>query len=83
MKKPTNHSLAPAEKEISVEEVRALQIGSRVNLHGNDRSGVHQWLECTVAGTPQRKFLTYRDQGMIRKCSIKEYPNKYYTKVVG
>jgi len=82
MKRPMEHMLPKTEYEISVEEVRALEIGSRVNLHGNDRHGVHQWLECTVAGTPQRKFLTYRSDGLLRKCSIKDYPNKYYTKVV-
>lgn len=82
MKKPPNHVLAPREYEISVEDVKALPIGSRVNLHGNDKHGVHQWLKCTVAGMPQKKFLTYRDQGFLKKCSIREYPGKYYTKVV-
>lgn len=82
MKKPPNHILAPREYEITAEDVKALQIGSRVNLHGNDKYGIHQWIECTVAGTPQHKFLTYRDQGMLRKCPIRDYPNKYYTKVV-
>lgn len=82
MKKPLEHTLPKAEQEISAEAVRALEIGSRVNLHGNDRHGVHQWLECTVAGLPGHKFLTYRSDGLLKKCQIKEYPNKYYTKVV-
>lgn len=35
-------------------------------------------------GPPQKKFLTYRDySGMIKKLPIRDYPNKYYTKVVG
>ncbi len=74
--------IPPVERAISVDDVKALQIGSRVNLHGNDKDGVHRWLECTVAGLPQHKFLTYRDHGTIRRCAIKEYPNKYFTKVV-
>lgn len=72
------------ELEITVDEVRVLEIGNRVNIHGEDSDGKHRVLECTVAGMPGRKFLTYRDpHGSIRRCAIKDYPGKYYTKVFG
>lgn len=84
MKKPLNHVLAPREIEIPWHEVKEMEIGCTVNFHGNDKYGEHQWVTCTVAGTPQKKFLTYRDSdGMIKKLPIRDYPNKYYTKVVG
>ena len=71
------------ETEITVERVKALQIGCRVNLHGEDKEGRHRVLECTVAGTPgAQKFLTYRASGELKRCAIKEYPNKYFTEVI-
>ena len=83
MKRPLNHFLPPTDQEISADEVRELPLGSKVRIHGNDRHGMHQWTDCTVAGHHNRKFLTYRDlDGMVKHCQIKDYPNKYYTKVV-
>lgn len=69
-------------REISVEEVKTLAVGSNVYIHGEDQSGEHRVIECTVAGTwpEMRKFLTYRVKGELRKCAIKEYPGKYYSR---
>lgn len=71
----------PREREIPLEAVRALPVGSWVNIHGEDKDGEHRVIECTVAshfdGT--EKFLTYRVKGELKSCAIKEYPGKYYT----
>ncbi len=67
---------------ISADGVMKLAIGSRVNLHGEDADGNRRLIECTIAGSSRQKFMTYRHGGQLRKCAIKEYPNKYYTKVV-
>lgn len=73
-----------ADRELSVDEVMALEIGNRVNICGEDKEGHPRALTCTVAGLPQNKFLTYRDEhGSIKKCPIKDYPGKHYTKVIG
>ena len=72
----------PREYPITVEQVMKLEIGCRVNLHGEDVDGNHRWMECTVAGHSGQKFLTYRHNGQLKRCPIKEYPSKYYTKVV-
>lgn len=66
--------------EISAEEVAALPIGSRVDIHGEDENGEHRVIECTVAGLfrDNKKFLTYRVKGELRKCAIKEYPGKTF-----
>lgn len=83
MKRPLNHFLPPTDQEITADEVRALPLGSKVRIHGEDRRGVHQWTDCIVAGHKTRKFLTYRSpEGLIKRCSIQDYPKKYYTKVV-
>lgn len=70
------------DREMSVEEVERLSIGSRVDIHGEDQNGEHRVIECTVAGVfrSNKKFLTYRVKGELRKCAIKEYPDKYYTR---
>lgn len=70
------------EQRLTVEEVAALPIGSRVDIHGEDKNGEHRVIECTVAGTwpEMRKFLTYRVKGELRKCAIKEYPEKYFVR---
>lgn len=84
MKKPLQNDAVPSDTEISFEQVKALAVGSRVNICGKDSEGQHRTLECTVAGLGERKFLTYRDaQGTIKRCPIKEYPGKHYTKVIG
>ena len=69
------------DREITVERVKALAIGSRVDIHGEDQNGEHKVIECTVAGRGDmtQKFLTYRVKGELRRCAIKEYPGKYYT----
>ena len=69
-----------AARELTVEEVKALSIGIRVNIEGEDQSGEHRVIECTVAGLSGRgeKFLTYRVKGELRRCAIKEYPGKQY-----
>lgn len=66
--------------EITAEQVAALPIGSRVDIHGEDQSGEHRVIECTVAGlSPDyKKFLTYRVKGELRKCAIKDYPGKTF-----
>ena len=66
--------------EISAEEVATLPIGSRVDIHGEDENGEHRVIECTVAGLfrDNKKFLTYRVKGELRKCAIKEYPGKTF-----
>ena len=74
------------ERQISMDEVNALSIGCRVNIHGEDADGNHRVLECTIAGcfdgkVLKHKFLIYRYHGQIRKCALREYPEKYYTKV--
>ena len=82
-KSPDTPAYRPTEREVSTADVLALEVGSRVNIHGEDKDGVHRVVECTVAGVPPKKrFLTYRDgDGHIKKCAIKDYPGKYYTKV--
>ena len=69
-----------AARELTVEEVKALSIGIRVNIEGEDQSGEHRVIECTVAGVSghDEKFLTYRVKGELRRCAIKEYPGKRY-----
>lgn len=66
--------------EITAEQVAALPIGSRVDIHGEDQSGEHRVIECTVAGLfrDNKKFLTYRVKGKLRKCAIKDYPGKTF-----
>lgn len=73
-----------SEREINLDQVKALEVGKRVIIHGEDSEGHHRKLECTVAGLGQWKFLTYRDpRGNIKKCPIKEYPGKYFTRAIG
>lgn len=72
----------PQKNELSLEEVKALAVGCRVEIHGEDQDGQHRVIECVVASrfNGAGKFLTYRVKGEIRKCAIKEYPEKYYTR---
>lgn len=66
-------------KELSLAEVQALEIGNRVILCGtDDAEGRQRILECTVAGKPGHKFLTYRDHGQLRRCALTDYPGKHY-----
>lgn len=85
MRKPAATPAAqrePVEIRLSVDEVRALEIGNRVTIHGADTDGNQRELACTVAGLPGNKFLTYRITGKIKRCAIKDYPGKYYTRTV-
>lgn len=68
------------EQRLTVEEVAALPIGSRVDIHGEDKNGEHRVIECTVAGLfrDNKKFLTFRVKGVIQKCAIKDYPGKTF-----
>lgn len=84
MKWLTPNEESHADRELSVDEVKALEIGNRVIICGEDKEGHPRTLACTVAGLPQKKFLTYRDEhGSIKKCPIKEYPGKHYKKPIG
>ena len=63
---------------MTAEEVTALPVGSRVLLCGEDQNGQQQEAVCTIAGLPPQTFLTYRLNGEIRSCKIKDYPGKEY-----
>ena len=83
-KNPETLVQKPVDRPLSSADVMALEIGSKVFMCGTDSEGRQRRTECTVAGLPQKKFLTYRDSsGNIRKCAIREYPNKTYVKVIG
>ena len=76
-------SSAQSERPLTLDQVKTLSVGTRVNIHGEDSEGHHRVLECTVAGRDGQKFLTYRDHGTIKRCPIKDYPGKTYTKAIG
>lgn len=63
---------------LTVEEVKALQVGETVRVIKEGCEPVF----CTVAfrGEPSRKFLTYRVNGEIRRFAIREYPGMRYDK---
>ncbi len=63
---------------MTAEEVAALPVGSKVLLCGKDQNGQQQEAVCTIAGLPPQTFLTYRINGEIRPCKIKDYPGKEY-----
>ncbi len=66
--------------KLTAAEVRKLPVGTRVDLHGYDRRGTPQWLECTVAQSYRKKVLSYRNpDGTKATKEIRDYPNKYYT----
>ena len=75
-------AFGPVEREISLEELQSLPVGSRVNICGTDESGKDRCIKCTVAGWNGTKFLTYRDKGILKRTRIREYPGKRFTKVV-
>ena len=62
------------ERRLTADDVLALPLGSRVYIKDENNETL-----CTVAGHPDRKFLTYRKDGLIKKCAIKDYTGKYYT----
>ena len=59
-------------------EVKALQVGEIVTIW---KEG-HEPIICIVAfrGRPDNKFLTYRDNGKIKKFPIRDYPGMTYLK---
>ena len=61
---------------MTAEEVKSLQVGETVRVIKEGCEPVF----CTVAfrGTPDRKFLTYRVKGEIRRFAIREYPGMRY-----
>lgn len=65
---------------MTAEEVKALQVGEIVTV---SKEG-HEPILCTVAfhGTPTNKFLTYRDNGHIKKFPIKDYPGMTYSRAL-
>lgn len=65
---------------MSVDQVKTLAVGSRINIKGQDEAGILQSIECIVAMHGGKKFLTYRIKGDLKRCAIKEYPGKYYAK---
>lgn len=69
-----------AKPKLTAAEVRALPIGTKVNLHGRDRFGIPTWLECTVIKSGKKKVLAYLDTDLTTATKpIRDYPNKYYT----
>lgn len=69
----------PLLRVVTAEEARKLHVGMNVNINGKDANGNERKLACVVAFNSGRKFLTYRNNGKLCKCEIKEYPGKYYT----
>ena len=67
---------------LTAEQVLALPIGSRVAICGKDSNGEYRETVCIVSGHYSRKFLTYREHGTLKKCAIRDYPEKYYKKVI-
>ena len=59
-------------------DVKRLQIGETVFLCGIDESGNQREQECTVACRSGHKFLTYRIDGQLKRCEIKDYAGKRY-----
>ena len=73
--------VAKKEERLTAEEVLALPVGSKISINGENSKGEKQETDCTVAGHFSKKFLTYRDAtGKIKRCAIKDYEGKYYTK---
>ena len=63
---------------MTAEEVKALQVGETVTV----RKEGHEPILCTVAfrDSPANKFLTYRDNGQIKKFAIRDYPDLRFSK---
>lgn len=64
---------------LSAEQVRALQIGERVDIIKETPAGPKRF-ECTVACRGGKKFLTFRVKGALRRCFIEDYPGATYSK---
>lgn len=81
---PTPAQASPTANRLTAEKVNTLQIGETVYLCGDDKDGKPQCVQCTVAfrGSlgQMHKFLTFRVNGQIRRCAIKDYPGKYFSR---
>lgn len=66
-------------KPVPAAEVRKLEIGSRVTVHGADRHGTHTMLECTVVQRGKAKALAYRGWSGTETMAIRDYPGKAFT----
>ena len=66
--------------ELNAQQVQELQIGDQVYLCGEDAAGQPCRVLCTVARRGGKKYLTYRQNGQIRRCAIKDYEGKTYEK---
>ena len=64
---------------MTVEQIRALQIGERVDIIKETPAGPKR-IECTVACRGGKKFLTYRVKGALIRCEIREYAGWTYRK---
>ena len=66
--------------KLTAAEVRKLEAGTPVILHGHDRHGYSTELHCTVVQSGKAKVLAYRDTDGTRQTKpIRDYPGKYYT----
>ena len=63
---------------MTAEEVQKMEIGRTVVMSGKGKDGQQTNVQCTVAGLPGRKFLTFRDGGKIKRCAIRDYPGVTY-----
>ena len=67
--------------KLTAAEVRRLEVGTPVILHGRDRRGYSTELHCTVVQSGKAKVLAFRDiDGTRQTKPIRDLPNKYYTK---
>ena len=64
---------------MTAEQVKALQIGERVDIIKETPTGRRR-IECTVACRGGKKFLTYRVKGALIRCEIREYAGWTYSK---
>jgi len=65
--------------KLTIDQVRALQVGERVDIDGETPTG-RRHIECTVACRDGKKFLTYRVKGALIRCEIREYAGWTYSK---
>ena len=65
---------------LTAKDVRSLDTGTRIILHGHDRHGYRTELHCTLVQSWKTKLLAYRDENQTRQTKpIRDYPGKYYT----
>lgn len=68
------------EREITVDQVKRLEIGTRVTIISADRYGECQRTHCTLAQSGKKKVLVYRDNATWEKTvlPIQNKPNRRY-----